>query len=343
MPRTIDLRSDTVTRPGDEMRQAMATAEVGDDVLGDDPTVQALEAAAAARAGKAAALYVPSGTMANLVALLVHCERGDEAIVGSESHILHHEAAGASALGGISLRTVPNDDRGRMDADEVRSVLRPPGAPRTTLVCLENTQNRCGGAAISLAEMRAVASVAREAGAKVHLDGARIFNAAAALETDAATIAAEVDTVSFCFSKGLGAPVGSIVAGPVDFIDRARTVRRQLGGGMRQVGVIAAAALYALEHNVERLAEDHANARTLAEGLADLPHIKLDPETVDTNIVFFELDGVDGGEFRQQLAEQGVRCSGTSATRIRMVTHLDVDGDDIGEAVAAAGRVLKAL
>jgi threonine aldolase len=343
MPRTIDLRSDTVTRPSDEMRQAMATAEVGDDVLGDDPTVQALEQAAAALLGKQAALYLPSGTMANLVALLTHCERGDEAIVGSESHILHHEATGASALGGISLRIARNDDRGGIDADEVRSLVRPPGAPQTTLVCLENTQNRCGGAAIPLAEMRAVASVAREAGAQVHLDGARIFNAATALETDAAMIAAEADTVSFCFSKGLGAPIGSVVTGPADFIDRARTIRRQLGGGMRQVGVIAAAALYALEHNVERLAEDHANARTLADGLAELPHVVLDPESVDTNIVVFELGSVDGAEFRQRLAGEGVLCSAFSPTRMRMVTHLDVDGDDIDEAVAAAGRVLKAL
>jgi threonine aldolase len=343
MPRTIDLRSDTVTRPSDEMRHAMATAEVGDDVLGDDPTVQALERAAAARLGKQAALYVPSGTMANLVALLTHCERGDEAIVGSESHILHHEATGASALGGIGLRTARNDDRGSIDADEVRSLVRPPGAPSTTLVCLENTQNRCGGAAIALAEIRAVASVAREAGASVHVDGARIFNAATALETDAATIAAEADTVSFCFSKGLGAPIGSVVTGPAEFIDRARTIRRQLGGGMRQVGLIAAAALYALEHNVERLAEDHANARTLADGLEGLPHVVLDPQTVETNIVVFELDGVDGTTFRQKLADEGVLCSAFSPTRMRMVTHLDVDSDDIGDAVAAAGRVLTAL
>ncbi|HJM75748.1 MAG TPA: GntG family PLP-dependent aldolase [Dehalococcoidia bacterium] len=343
MPRTIDLRSDTVTRPSEEMRHAMATAEVGDDVLGDDPTVRALEQAAAVRLGKQAALYVPSGTMANLVALLTHCERGDEAIVGSESHILHHEATGASALGGISLRTARNDDRGSIDADEVRSLVRPPEAPQTTLVCLENTQNRCGGAAISLAEMRAVASVAREAGAQVHVDGARIFNAATALETDAATIAAEADTVSFCFSKGLGAPIGSVVTGPADFIERARTIRRQLGGGMRQVGLIAAAALYALEHNVERLAEDHANAKTLADGLAGLPHVTLDPGTVETNIVVFDLDGVDGADFRQKLADEGVLCSAFSLARMRMVTHFDVDSDKIDEAVAAAGRVLKAL
>jgi threonine aldolase len=340
----IDLRSDTVTRPSDEMRHAMATAEVGDDVLGDDPTVQALERAAAERIGKESALFVPSGTMANLVALLTHCGRGDEAIVGSESHILHHEATGASALGGISLRAVANDDRGRIDPSDVEGALRPVGTPPpTALVCLENTQNRCGGAAVALTEMRDVIAVARGAGAAVHIDGARIFNAAAALETDAATLAAEADTVSFCFSKGLGAPVGSVVTGTADFIDRARPIRRQLGGGMRQSGVIAAAALYALEHNVDRLAEDHANARWLADGLAGLPHVKLDPTTVDSNIVFYELEGIDGAVFREQLAAEGVACSGTSATRIRMVTHLDVNTSEIDEAIAAASRVLGSL
>jgi threonine aldolase len=339
----VDLRSDTVTRPSEAMRQAMAHAEVGDDVLGDDPTVKALEAAAAERVGKEAAVFVPSGTMANLSALLAHCGRGDEAIVGSESHILHHEATGASALGGINLRIARNDEQGSMDSGEVRSLVRPPGAPRTALVCVENTQNRCGGAAITLDEMRSLGAVAREAGAAVHLDGARIFNAAAALETDAATIAAEADTVSFCFSKGLGAPVGSVVTGPAETIDRVRIFRRQLGGAMRQSGVLAAAALHALEHNVDRLPDDHANARRLAEGLAQLPHVTLDPAAVETNIVFFELDAEAAVDFRARLADEGVLCSGTSSTRMRMLTHLDVDAGDIDTAVAAAARVLNSL
>ena len=340
----IDLRSDTVTRPGLEMRRAMAEAEVGDDVLGDDPTVRALEAAAARAVGKAAAVYVPSGTMANLLALLTHCGRGDEAIVGSESHILHHEAVGASALGGIALRAVRNDGCGHIDADEVRALMRPPGLPRTALLCLENTHNRCGGAAIPAAETRAIAAVAHEAGAAVHLDGARIFNAAAALETEAATLSAAVDSVSFCFSKGLGAPVGSVLAGPVAWIERARATRRQLGGGMRQAGVIAAAALYALEHQRERLPEDHANARHLAQGLAALPHVRLEPSSVQTNIVIFDLDaGVDGAAFRERLAREGVLCSGTGPRRMRMVTHLDVNRDDVDAAVDAAARVLRAL
>jgi threonine aldolase len=341
--RVIDLRSDTVTRPSPEMRRAMADAEVGDDVLGDDPTVHRLEEAAAARLGKEAALYVASGTMANLVSLLTHCGRGDEAIVGSESHILHHEAVGATALGGISLRAAHNDDRGRISGAEVASLIRP-SAPRTALVCLENTQNRCGGAAIPLASMREVSAVAREHGLAVHIDGARIFNAAAALETDAATLAAEGDTVTFCFSKGLGAPVGSVITGPAAFIERARPIRRMVGGGMRQAGVIAAAALYALEHNVERLPEDHANARRLADGLAGAPHLRIEPSEVDTNIVFFELDeAVDGLEFRRRLAAEGVLCTGTSPQRVRMVTHLDVHADDIPVAIDATTRVLRSF
>ena len=341
----IDLRSDTVSQPTDAMRQAMARAEVGDDVLGDDPTVRRLEEASAERIGKEAALYVPSGTMANLLALLVTCGRGDEAVVGSESHILHHEAVGASALGGISLRSVANDDRGRIDPDEVASVVRAPAAaPRTVLVCLENTQNRCGGAAIPLDSMRGAAEVARGAGAAVHLDGARIFNAALALETDAATIAGLADTVSFCFSKGLGAPVGSVLTGPREVIDRARVLRRQLGGGMRQAGVIAAAALHALEHHVERLSEDHERAARLADGLASLPGGAIDIDAPDTNIVFFEIDdALDGVEFRERLAAEGVLCSGTGPQRVRMVTHLGVDDAGVEGAVAAARRVVESM
>ena len=291
----------------------MAAAEVGDDVLGDDPTVHRLEEAAAARLGKEAALYVASGTMANLVSLLTHCGRGDEAIVGSESHILHHEAVGATALGGISLRVAPNDARGRIRGDDVRALVRP-AAPRDRARLRSRTPRTAAAARPSRSPaMREVSAVAREHGLATHIDGARIFNAAAALETDVATLAAEGDTVTFCFSKGLGAPVGSVITGPADFIERARPIRRMVGGGMRQAGVIAAAALYALEHNVERLPDDHANARRLADGLAGLPHLAIDPAEVGTNIVFFELDAaVDGAEFRRRLAEEGVLCSSTT-------------------------------
>ena len=341
----IDLRSDTVTRPGEELRRAMARAEVGDDGRGDDPTVQRLEEASAERVGKEAALYVPSGTMANLLALLVYCGRGDEAVVGSQSHILHHEAVGASALGGISLRSVANDERGRIDPAELRDVIRDPATPpRTTLVCLENTHNRCNGAAVPLDSMRGAVEVARAAGAALHLDGARIFNAALALETDAATIASLADTVAFCFSKGLGAPVGSVLTGPREVIDRARVLRRQLGGAMRQAGLIAAAALYTLEHHVERLGEDHERAARLAGGLAALPGAALEVAAPETNIVFFEIAGaLDGIEFRERLAAEGVLCSGTGPQRVRMVTHLDVDDAAIDAAVTATGRVLEAM
>ena len=338
----IDLRSDTVTRPGAAMRQAMAYAEVGDDVLGDDPTVQRLEAVAAERVGKEAAVFVPSGTMANLLALLTHCGRGAEAIVGSESHILHHEAVGAAALGGINLRVAPNDARGRLDPVEVRELLRPAvGLPQSSLLCLEETHNRCGGAAIPASNLREAAAVARERGIPVHMDGARIFNAAVALETEAATLAAEADSVAFCFSKGLGAPVGSVLTGTREFIERARPIRRMLGGGMRQSGVLAAAALYALEHNVDRLADDHERARSLATGIAGIPHLRIDPAAIGTNIVFFELDtGIDGTRFRQRLAEEGVLCSGTGERRVRMVTHLDVADADIEAAILAVRRVI---
>lgn len=342
MPRVIDLRSDTVTRPTPGMREAMARAEVGDDLLGDDPTTRALEEASAERVGKEAGLFVPSGTMGNLVALLTHCAaRGDEAIAGSESHICNHEGMGSSALGGIPVRTARNDARGYIQPAEIKALARP--WPRTVLACIENTHNRCAGAALTATEMRDMTRAAHEAGLRVHVDGARIFNAAAALETTPAALVADADTVQFCFSKGLGAPVGSILTGPREFIDRARTVRRMVGGSMRQSGVLAAAALYALDHHVERLVDDHANARRLASAVAEMPHVRMDPAGTDTNIVYFDLVGVDGAEFRQRLAAQGVLCSGVSPTRIRFVTHLDVSAQDVETAIPLIARVLEGL
>ena len=340
MARIIDLRSDTVTRPSEGMRQAMARAEVGDDLLGDDPTVKALEEKSAALVGKAAGLFVPSGTMGNLVTLLTYCGRGDEAIAGHESHILNHEGMGSAALGGISIRAVHNDVRGHIDPTEIASTIRP-SWPRTKVVCLENTHNRCGGAALPARDMNALAEVAHAAGVQVHIDGARIFNAAIALETTAEALVANADTVDFCFSKGLGAPVGSVVTGPVDFIERARETRRMLGGSMRQSGVVAAGALYALENNIERLADDHANAQRLAAALAEMPHVTMDAAGTDTNIVFFTLDGVDGTEFRERLAVEGVLCTGTSSQRVRMVCHLDVSRDDIDVAISRIAALLQ--
>ncbi len=318
MPRLIDLRSDTVTRPSEEMRQAMARAEVGDDLLGDDPTVKALEAKAAEVTAKAAALFVPSGTMGNLVTLLTYCGRGDEAVAGHESHILNHEGMGATALGGISIRAVHNDVRGRIDPTEVAATIRTTW-PRTAVVCMENTHNRCGGAAISALEMDAVADVAHASGVRVHVDGARIFNAAIALETDAKRLVASADTVDFCFSKGLGAPVGSVITGPVEFIDRARANRRLVGGSMRQAGIVAAGALYALEHNIERLVEDHQNACRLASALAEMPHVSMDPAGTDTNLVFFTLDGVDGA--LSELRTARCRRSGSSPRFVTRRSH----------------------
>jgi threonine aldolase len=332
--KVIDLRSDTVTHPTPAMREAMFRAEVGDDVLGDDPTVKRLEKLAAERVGKEAAVYVPSGTMANLSSLLAHTQRGDEVIVGSESHILHHEVAGAAGLGGIQLREARNDAGGRLDPEEVRRLIRPNDAnnPRTALVCLENTQNRCGGAAIPVSVTAAIARVAHDAGARVHIDGARIFNAAIALETTAAVLAADADSISFCLSKGLSAPVGSMVCGDGDFVMRARKARKMLGGGMRQAGVIAAAGIVALEEMVDRLADDHANARALAEGLASLPFVKLDPASVQTNLVIFDVEGVDRLKFQQALRDRGVLSTGVPP-KVRMVTHYGIDRADIDDAL----------
>ncbi len=342
MANLIDLRSDTVTRPSEEMRRVMAAAEVGDDLLGDDPTVDALEEASAAITGKEAALYVPSGTMGNLVALLTHCGRGDEAIAGSEAHILNNEGMGATALGGMSIRAVPNDARGGIDPEELRGMIRAPW-PTTKVVCIENTHNRCGGSVLPVSAMHAIAEVAHAAGAQVHVDGARIFNAAIALETDAKTLLADADTVQFCYSKGLGAPIGSAITGPKAFIDDARMVRRMVGGSMRQVGIVASAALWALQHNIERLADDHANAKRLAQGLGELPHIAMDPAGVDTNMVFFTIEGLDGAEFRRRLEAEGVLCTGTSAQRVRMVCHLDVSRDDVDAAIDRVRKVIASM
>jgi len=342
--KVIDLRSDTVTHPTAAMREAMFRAEVGDDVLGDDPTVKRLEKLAAERMGKEAAVFVASGTMANLVSLLAHCQRGDEVIVGSEAHILQHEVASAAGVGGIQLREARNDDSGRIDPDEVRRLIRAPDihSPKTALVCLENTHNRCGGAAIPQSVTSAVARVAHDGGIPVHIDGARIFNAAIALETTPDVLVQEADSVSFCLSKGLSAPIGSLVCGRGEFVARARKARKMLGGGMRQVGVIAAAGIVAIEEMVERLADDHANARVLAEGLASIPGIKLDPACVQTNIVIFDLDGIDRPALQQAMRDRGVLSTGVPP-RIRLVTHHGIERADISEALKRIREAVASL
>ncbi len=340
--RAVDLRSDTVTLPTPEMRRAMANAELGDDVFGEDPTVNRLEELAAERTGKEAAVLVTSGTQGNLVGVLSHTQRGDEVIVGDQAHIFHYEVAGCAVVGALQLRTVHNVD-GMLDPAEVEAAIRPPNVhhPRTSLVCLENTHNRNGGAVLDSAQIHAVAAVAHRHGVSVHLDGARIFNAAVALGVEVHTLTAEVDSVTFCLSKGLAAPVGSVLCGRKDYIETARKYRKMLGGGMRQAGVIAAAGIVALNTMVDRLVEDHENARLLAEGLADLPGIVLDPKKVRTNIVIFDVTAPIGAAgLLMALKERGVLCTVAGPERIRMVTHYGIVREDIERAILAARDVL---
>jgi threonine aldolase len=334
----IDLRSDTVTLPTPEMRRAIAEAPLGDDVYGEDPTINALEALAAERTGKQAAMLVTSGTMGNLCAILAHCARGQEAIVGDESHIYHYEGGGASALGGVAFHVVPTEPSGELPLSALSGAVRDIDDSHeaiTRLICLENTHNRCGGVALSTDYMAAVQRFAHERGLLVHLDGARIFNAAVALGVDAREITRHVDSVQFCLSKGLAAPVGSILAGDAAFIARARRVRKLVGGGMRQAGIIAAAGIVALEQMVDRLAEDHANARLLAEGLKTFPQIAIDLDTVQTDIVIFRLrEGCGTPEaFARAVAERGLLIGGIGRSYIRAVTHYGIDAGDIEEAL----------
>ncbi|MDQ3467569.1 MAG: aminotransferase class I/II-fold pyridoxal phosphate-dependent enzyme [Chloroflexota bacterium] len=341
--RLIDLRSDTVTRPTTAMRRAMADAEVGDDQYGEDPTVRRLEARFAELVGKEAAVFVASGTMGNLVALLSHCQRGDEAVLGNESHIFWYESGGAAALGGIAFNLLPNARTGEIDQTDILRAMRPIrlGYPKTGVLCLENTHNRCGGVVLSPESLRQMASIAHEHDVPVHLDGARIFNAAAALGIPAAAIAAEVDTVQSCLSKGLAAPVGSLVAGDGDFVDRARRNRKLLGGAMRQSGVLAAAGLVALDEMIERLPEDHARARRLAEGLAAISGVMIDLESVQTNIVIFRPPPhLPSGEVIAALAARGVRISDYGTRGLRLVTHYEIDDDAIAAALHALDEVL---
>jgi threonine aldolase len=336
----IDLRSDTVTRPTAAMRRAMADAEVGDDVYGDDPSARRLEAQAAEVLGKEAALFVPSGTMANQLALLVHCERGDEVIVGEGAHVYYYEAGAGAALAGVQF--VPVGRGGLFDADAMAAAIKPRHfvLPRTRLVCLENTHNRAGGRVWSQGDVEVIAARARVHGLAVHLDGARIWNAAVASGCSPAALAEPADTVSACFSKGLGAPVGSVLAGPRGAVERARRFRRMLGGAMRQVGVLCAAASYALAHHRERLAEDHGNARRLAEGLARVPGVVCDPQATQTNIVVAELVRGAAEPMVARLAEAGVLVNATGPRTLRAVAHMDVSAADVDRALAVFAEVV---
>ncbi len=336
---TIDLRSDTVTLPTEAMRRAMAEALLGDDVFGEDPTVRQLEKLAAELTGKEDALFVPSGTMANLVSLLTHCGRGDEFIVGDQAHIFYYEQGGSAQVGGIHPRTVTNRPDGTLDLEAVRHAIRPNDDhfPRSRLIAIENTHNRCHGTPLPPAFLRKVASLADDHGLKVHVDGARIFNAAAALGVSVSRLAEWADSLSFCLSKGLAAPVGSLVCARHDFIVQARRHRKVLGGGMRQAGVLAAAGIVALETMTERLVEDHANAQRLARGLAAMPGVRIDPATVRTNIVYvdFEPSAPPVTTVVTRLAKQGLRVLATGPEQIRAVTHFGITSEDIGRALAA--------
>ena len=332
--REVDLRSDTVTHPTPEMRQAMAAAEVGDDVFGDDPTLNRLEETAARMLGKEAALFVASGTMGNLVSILAHAQRGDEVILGNKAHIFRSEAGGASALGGISYHTVPNDSGGMLDAEDVLNAIRPADMhqPNTAVVALENTHGGCGGAVLTPEQIKTIADVAHGRDIPIHVDGARVFNAAVALEAPVAELAREADSITFCLSKGLSCPMGSIICGSQQFIGEARRWRKMVGGGMRQVGIVAAAGLVALETMVERLAEDHANARKLAHGLGEIPGISIDPDSLPTNLVFFEVERDDREELARKLNERGIKGSGQRRTW-RYVTHYGITSDDVDYAL----------
>jgi threonine aldolase len=344
--KVIDLRSDTFTHPTPEMRQAMFEAEVGDDVYREDPTVNRLEMMAAARMGKEAALFTTSGTQGNLVAVLTHTNQGDEIIVGNEAHILWYEVGGAAALGGVTLRTVPNDNRGRLNPDDIDRAIRDKDIhyPETKLLCLENTHNRCGGAVLTTDYTNEVCNLAHTRGLKVHLDGARIFNAAIALGVPAQALVRSCDSVALCLSKGLSAPVGSLLCGSEDFIERARKFRKMLGGGMRQAGIIAAAGVVALETMVDRLAEDHANARRLAEGLANIKGINLAQDEIPTNIVMFHVSPpLSPVEFIEALDTAGVKVGLRDGRPFRAVTHRMVSSSDINEALTRIETVCRRL
>ena len=343
MTSVIDLRSDTVSKPSDAMRQAMASAEVGDDVFGDDPTVNRLEERAAEILGKEAALYVPSGTMANLVSLLTHTRPGDEILVGDENHIVHYELGGAARIGGLLTRTLANLPDGSIDPAAVLATARREDlhGPGTRVLCLENTHNRRGGAVQSLETMDAMTAAAHGRGVAVHLDGARIFNAAAALGAPAARIARDCDSVSFCLSKGLGCPVGSLVCGSKEFITAARRNRKLLGGGMRQAGILAAAGLYAFEHHLGRVAEDHENARLLADGLRELGPFRVN--TPETNIVVAEVVRGEAQQWLAAFAAEGVLAVPFGAGRIRLVTHLNITRADTEEAIRRIERIAGAV
>jgi threonine aldolase len=341
----VDLRSDTVTKPTPEMREAMAEAEVGDDVYGDDPTVNRLEALAADMLGKEDSLFVPSGTMGNLLALLVHCQRGDEVIVGDKSHIYLNEAGGMAALGGIHPCPVANQPDGTLTLDDILASIRSEDVhhPITRLICLENTQNICGGVPLSVEYTRQVGELAREKNLSLHIDGARIFNAAAALNVPVKELVEPADSVMFCLSKGLASPVGSMLVGSQKFITRARHLRKMLGGGMRQVGVLAAAGIISLEKMTKRLGEDHARAKKLADGLRQVKGVEVDAGSPSTNMVYLNLSEdvkINSFQIAERAQKLGVLLDAENARRFRLVTHYWVDDAGVQRTLSAFREAL---
>lgn len=341
--KTIDLRSDTVTLPTAAMREAICNAELGDDVFGEDPTTIRLEEMAAERMGKEAAMLVASGTMGNLVCVLTHCGRGDEVILGDQSHTFVYEAGGIAALGGVHPHTIANQPDGTLRLEDIVGAIRADNVhfPRTRLICLENTHNRCGGAVLSPDYTEQVAALAHDRGLLLHLDGARVFNASVALDVDVKELTRHVDSVSFCLSKGLSAPVGSVVCGSKEFVAEARRIRKSVGGGMRQCGIIAAAGIEALENMTARLADDHANAKRLAEGIARIENLAVEPERVQTNIIFFDVAGpADAAEqLVAKLGEMGIKILQAGPARLRVVTHYGIAAEDIDLTLVALGEV----
>ena len=341
----IDLRSDTVTHPSPKMKDAIYTAEVGDDVFGDDPSVNKLEAKSADMMGKEAAVFVASGTMGNLISVLAHAGRGDEIILGDKAHIFRSEGGGAAALGGISYNTIPNDEMGRLDPLAVESAIRDSTNhhnPHTKMISIENTQNNCGGKALSAEYTSQVAKIAHDNDIQLHIDGARIFNASVKLETPVKELVKDADSVSFCLSKGLSCPIGSVVCGTADFVNEARRWRKMVGGGMRQAGFMAAAGIVALDTMVDRLADDHANARRLAVGLSKLPGISIELSEYDTNLVFFDVEYEDRGNIIQTLQTNGI-LGGSEEKRWRFVTHYGIEAHDIDRTLEVMSEAIDAL
>ena len=344
--RVVDLRSDTVTLPTEEMLEAIGTAEFGDDVYGEDPTVNRLEELAARKMGKEAALLVTSGTQANLVSVMSQTKRGDEIVLEAEAHLYYYEVGAFSALGGLVPRLVAGH-MGVMTPQEIEAALRPPNIhfPPTSLVCIENTHNRAGGTVWSPSQMREVYDFAKTRGLNIHLDGARIFNAVVAQNTDVREFTRYVDSLMFCLSKGLSAPIGSLVVGSRELIDRARRIRKMLGGGMRQAGIIAAAGIIAIEKMVDRLKDDHENAKLLARGLSKIDGITLDFDRVQTNIVFYDVNGLRLGanEWVARIGELGVKAGAVDGRRVRMVTHRGIEKEDIEYSLEVAEKVAKEI